>query len=177
MAMDNAGPAQVFLDPTNSLNLNDATPRFTVGGEVDFKGGRYIYVQHNAGAGVVATLVGAPAFWKTIASGIVTQDKTDAEQGAALPLGCAGIYQLASITSGNYTWLKKRGLMANVRLLSADSNGATGNKIFPQATDADSDLRSEVVTSISGSEIPAQLVGWQIGAGASNLATVLLQIL
>lgn len=169
------GPVSIGADPTDASNLDDETARFGVGEEVDFAGKRFIYAKHNKGAGSVATSAGAAAYWKTRSTFVVSADKTENELGAALGMGCAGIYQ-AVVTDGRFTWLQKRGVMAGVKLLSGDSNGSVGNKIFPQITDADTGLRSEADSGISASEIPAQLVGRQLAAGSGNAATVDLMI-
>ena len=171
--------AQVAYDPTQSSNLNDQNAQFRVGDEFEMADGKtYIYVRFDNGAGNVASANGGAAYWKTYASGIVTSDKTDSEVGATIPLGCAGIFQ-GVVTDQYYTWLQKRGRRTSVRLLAGDSDGAVGNKVFPPAADApnDLDLRSEALSSISASEIPAQQVGVQMAAGASNLATVMLTII
>ena len=169
--------AQISFDPSNASNINDATPQFNVG--AIFKhpttGAEYIYVQHHQGTATVASANGAPAYWRALATAVVTADKTDNEVGAAIPHGCAGVYQ-GVVTHLRYTWLQRTGRRTNVRLLAGDANGATGNRIFPPASDADSDFRSETIASIAASEIPSQEVGIQVGAGAANLATVLLMI-
>ncbi len=170
--------AQIAFDPSSANNINDKSPMFRPGDEFETADGKvWLYAQFDNGAGNVASANGGAAYWKTYASGIVTSDKTDAEVGAAIPHGCAGILQ-GVVTDQYYTWLQKRGRRTNVRLLSADNNGAVGNKIFPPAADApnDLDLRSEALSSISASEIPAQQVGIQMAAGGSNLATVMLTI-
>ena len=169
--------AQISFDPSNASNINDATPQFNVG--AIFKhpttGAEYIYVQHNQGTASVATANGAPAYWRALATAVVTADKTDNEVGATIPHGCAGVYQ-GVVTHLRYTWLQRTGRRTNVRLLAGDANGAVGAKIFPPASDADSDFRAEAISSISASEIPAQEVGIQYAAGVANLATVLLMI-
>ena len=169
--------AQISFDPTNASNINDATPQFNVGSvyKHPVTGSEYIYVQHHQGTATVASANGAPAYWRALATAVVTPDKTDNEAGATIPHGCAGVYQ-GVVTHLRYTWLQKTGRRTNVRLLAGDANGATGNKIFPPAADADLDFRSEALTSIAAAEIPAQEVGIQVGAGAANLATVLLMI-
>lgn len=169
--------AQISFDPSNSSNINDATPQFRPGTvyEHPTTGAKYVYVQHHQGTATVASINGAPAYWRDLANAVVTMDKTDNEVGATVPHGCAGVYQ-GVVTHLRYTWLQKTGRRTNVRLLAGDSNGATGAKIFPPASDADADFRAEALTGISAAEIPAQEVGIQFGAGASNLATVLLMI-
>ena len=169
--------AQISFDPSNANNINDITPQFNVGAMYihPTTNAEYIYVQHHQGAGAVASANGAPAYWRALATAVVTPDKTDNEVGAAIPHGCAGVYQ-GVVTHLRYTWLQRTGRRVGVRILAADANGATGNRIFPPAADADSDFRSEAIASIAGSEIPSQEVGVQIGAGAVNLATVLLMI-
>lgn len=169
--------AQISYDPSNASNINDSTPQFRPGTAYTHPttGAEYIYVQHHQGTATVASINGSPAYWRDRANAVVTMDKTDNEAGAAIPHGCAGVYQ-GVVTHLRYTWLQRKGRRTNVRLLAGDSNGATGNKIFPPASDADADFRTEALTSISAAEIPAQEVGIQIGAGASNLATVDLHI-
>ena len=174
MAM--SGPVQLFLDPTQATNLNDLSPRSVPGAEVDFGGARYIYVKHNQGAGAVVTANGTAAYWKDRAAGEVSADKTENQLGAALGMGCAGIYQ-GVVTNGYYTWLQKRGVRAAVLILAGDGAGAVGNKIFPQITDADTGLRSEADSSIAASEIPAQLVGRQLAAAVAAACTVDLMII
>jgi len=170
-------PAQISFDPSNASNLNDATPQFRPGMKYvhPTTGAEYLYVQHHQGTGTVASANGAAAYWRDVANAVVTADKTDNEVGATVAHGCAGVYQ-GVVTHLRYTWLQKTGRRAGVRLAAGDSNGATGNKIFPPASDADLTFRSEALTSIAGAEIPAQEVGIQVGAGAADLATVLLMI-
>lgn len=169
--------AQISFDPSNASNINDATPQFRPGMvyEHPTTGAKYVYVQHHQGTATVASINGAPAYWRDLANAVVTMDKTDNEVGATIPHGCAGVYQ-GVVTHLRYTWLQKTGRRTNVRIVAGDSSGATGAKIFPPASDADADFRAEALTGISAAEIPAQEVGIQYGAGASNLATVLLMI-
>ena len=174
-----SGSAQIFYDPTQASNLNDVTLRFDPGYEVDFQGKRFVYVKHNKGTGSIATAAGAAAYWSDVANGVATADKSDGQQGGtagAHGAMCAGVYQ-AVVTDGYGTWLQKRGVMAGVLLASGDTNGLAGNKIFPPVTNVDSTFRSEALDSISAEEISAQVVGYQVGAGASNTATVFLQII
>jgi hypothetical protein len=169
--MPGTGPALAYFNPTTEFN--DLTPKFDLGYEVEFGGNRYIYVRHHQGTDVIATVAGQPAFWRNSALTVltVTADKTDLEDGATNPSGCAGIY-LGVVTHLNYTWLQKRGRCAGVVL---DGNGANGNKISSNTSDQDS-LHTVAFSGISAADAASQLVGIQKGAGSGNKATVLLMI-
>jgi len=173
------GPALMGVIPTDVSGGGDQFPKFPPMQEVDYNGGRYIYVKSTGGTGSVATANGAAAYWTDAANGTVSPDKSDGQQGGtagAHGAMVAGVYQ-GIITSGYYTWLQKRGVRSGVLLAAGDSNGLAGNKIFPPITNVDSTFRSEALDSISGEEITAQTVGFQLGAGTGNTATVLLQII
>ena len=173
------GPALMGVIPTDVSGGGDQFPKFPPMQEVDYNGGRYIYVKHLAGTGAVATANGMPAYWSDVANGSVTADKSDGQQGGtagAHGAMVAGIYQ-GITTAGYFTWLQKRGVRAGVLIAAGDSNGLAGNAVFPPITNVDGTLRSEALDSISAEEITAQRVGYQLGAGTGNTITCFLQII
>ena len=176
-----SGPAMLFDNPVQVqngvfVNLNMATPRYSLVEKFWHNGKGYRAVKFDNGAGNVAPSAGGPAYWMDSSAGKVTSDKTSSEAGAAIPTGVAGIFLTATITDLNYTIIQTDGTHLAVRLLAADSNGAVGNKIFAPVADADADLRSEADGSIAAAEIPATEVGRQMAAGSGNLAEVFLSI-
>lgn len=62
----------------------------------------YQYVQHDDGVANAATALGHPAFVKTLASFIVTNDMTSGVTTKAN--GCVGLYQ-GVVTDQYYTWI------------------------------------------------------------------------
>lgn len=165
----------ITFDPTNSQNINDIRPVFRLGDKfTHVNGNTYQYVKFDNGAGNVASVDGGAAYWKDKANWTVTSDKTDNQFGAAIPAGVAGVF-LGVITDLRFTWVLKEGTY-NLKLLAADSNGAVGNKIFSPVADTDLDFRSEADASVAAAEIPAQEVGRQQAAGASDRALCLVLI-
>lgn len=167
-----SGPALAAFNP--SQNYNDVRPTFVPGETFENNGVTYKYALFDNGTGNVASAAGGAAYLKDNDPYTVTSDKTDSITGAAIPAGCAGIFQ-GVVTDGYFTWLVVKG-QYTVRLASGDSNGTAGNKIFAPASDADLDLRSEADSSVAAAEIPATEVGRQLAAGASNTALVMLNI-
>jgi hypothetical protein len=166
-----SGLNQFAADPSKAENLNDPSsfpPRGALGSLQYYNGAWYRYVQHDQGSGVVATANGNPAYWKNKAAWLVTGDKTDCEDGAAIPSGCAGVY-LAIVTHLNFTWIQMTGIHPSVLV---NGNGAVGDMVQTNSAD---DGTNQLVVAVWGT-VNKQMVGVQKAIGASNRAKVDLQL-
>lgn len=87
----------------------------------------YRLVQHDKGAGSVATTVGGVCHWKTRASFIVTSDHNSAQAGLN---SVAGAY-LRVVTDQFYCYVQMGGLQA----VTTDTTQAAGTALIASATD------------------------------------------
>ncbi len=172
--MPGSGVAQIAFQPTAISNGGDPVAKFQPGYRYNYGDNEFVYAKFDNGAGNVASAAGAAMYWKNRVTGVVTSDKTENQQGAAIGDGVAGIAQ-GVMTDLSYGFFVKSGPWT-VRLASGDSNGAVGNKIFAPVADTDLDLRSEADASVSAAEIAVTEIGRQLAAGVANLALVLLNI-
>ena len=171
--MAGSGVAQISFQPTDISNGGDSVAKFQPGYRYHYGDNEFAYLKFDNGA-AVASVAGGAVYWKNRVTGVVTSDKTDNQEGAAVPAGVAGIAQ-GVITDLNYAFFVTGGPYT-VKLAAGDSNGAVGNKIFAPATDVDTTLRSEADSSVAAAEIPATEIGRQLAAGAADAALVLLNI-
>jgi len=146
------GSFTTFSETT--LNNGGAGPWLgQLGQVIEDSGNLYRLVKFDSGSGVVASVAGGVAHWKTRASFIVTSDQTDAQ--ASLN-GVAGAFLAAAITTLNYCYIQIGGLQA----LVTNTTASAGTALTGTTTD-------QTLVAITTNTLGNQLV-WAISYGTNS---------
>lgn len=125
----------------------------------------------STGAGVVAS--GQVAYWKSLSSYLVTNDKVQALGGPATSGGAlnsvAGVFR-AAVTAGNYCVIQTRGQCSNV-ISDGSNNTVVGDYVV--AKNSTSDV---VVRTAAGTAPPNIPLGRCYVAEAASVVGVLLDL-
>ena len=117
--MDSRGPA--YQQDAEALN--------PIGCVTRFQGNLYRYVLLSTGAGPVATVAGAPAYWYALNPAEDTFTVTsDASSGYASGVNmCAGVFLAAGLTTAKYIWILVAGVYAGIHV---NDGAAAGDRLY-----------------------------------------------
>lgn len=150
----------LHLGPTGSaIKFNETVLPLAgqLGQDYEQDGDSFRLVQHNQGAGAVATVDGGTAYWKDKANHVVTADSADAE---GIPNGVAGGYHVAGVTHLNHCFIQVSGDQAAVITSAA---GAVGAQLSGSAT-----LDNQLVPTAAGTPSVNLAVGIQLDARGNH---------
>lgn len=107
----------------------DTTALNEVGTVTRYKGNIYRYVLLDTNSDAVATVAGAPAYWKTLAPTTPTLTVTpDASYSIASGINtCAGVFLAASQTNAAYIWILVAGVYEGLHI---DDGASAGDRFY-----------------------------------------------